>query len=66
MRQKLSRWYAVPPYNLQKESWTILNEDGELVATFERQEDCERAVEVYNRATWWTPAPVDSENEKKQ
>ena len=57
MKQKLSKWYAVPPYNLQKESWTILNEDGELLATFERQEDCEKAVEVYNQY-------VDHENEK--
>ena len=55
MRQKLSKWYAVPPY--ANEGWKIFNIKGELVATFEIQEDCEKAVWVYNEY-------VDYENKK--
>lgn len=55
MRPKLSKWYAVPPY--RGEGWKSFNEKGELVATFERQEDCEKAVELYNQY-------VDYYNEK--
>ena len=65
MEQKLSKWYAVPPYKIG-ENWKILNDKGEIVAWFEDREDCEKAVEVYNRATWWTPAPEDDENKENR
>ena len=40
------KWYAVPPY--RDEGWTIVNEKGELVAPFERREECEKVVELFN------------------
>ena len=41
-------WYAVPPYDTSKESWKIVNENGELIAQFERKEDCLLAVKLFN------------------
>ena len=41
VKSKISKWYAVPPYNLRTEQWVILNNKGELIATFETQEDNE-------------------------
>lgn len=41
------KWYAVPPY--KNEGWKVLNESGELVATFEDKEDCIKAVELFNQ-----------------
>jgi len=40
-------WYPKPPYN--NEGWQILNEQGELVATFENKEDCLKTVEAINQ-----------------
>ncbi|MFW5753509.1 MAG: hypothetical protein ACOCV9_01790 [Marinilabiliaceae bacterium] len=41
-----TKWYPVPPY--KNEGWIIVNEDGELIATFEEKDDCIRAVELNN------------------
>lgn len=38
-------WYAVPPYK-KNESWIIVNEKGELVATFETKEDCLATIKL--------------------
>jgi len=43
---KNEKWYAVPPY--RNEGWTIANEKGELVATFECKDECEKVVELFN------------------
>lgn len=43
-----SEWYAIPPYEVSNESWKIVNEKGELVATFETKEDCIFAVKLFN------------------
>lgn len=43
-----NNWYAIPPYK-KGENWTILNEQGELIATFERREDCVMTAEVMSR-----------------
>ena len=43
-----SYWYAVPPYG-KKESWRIVNECGELVATFEDKDECIEAVNAVNQ-----------------
>ena len=40
-------WYVVPPYG--NEGWHVLNERGELVATFETKEECIKAVNAVNR-----------------
>lgn len=45
--KKHSKWYAVPPYK-GGENWKVLNDKGEIVAWFETQEDCEKAVMCYN------------------
>ena len=42
-----TKWYTSPPYN--GEGWQIVNEKGELVATFEDQKECEIVVELYNQ-----------------
>ena len=51
------RWYAVPPCNGRgwnvpdwERSWHIVNEAGELVATFEAREAIERAAVVIESA----------------
>lgn len=41
-----NEWYAVPPY--RNGGWTIVNENGELVATFENKEECLKVVELFN------------------
>lgn len=41
-----AEWYAIPPY--KNEGWRIFNEKGELIATFERKEDCILAVKLFN------------------
>ena len=43
-----AEWYAIPPYEVRKESWKIVNENGELVGTFETKEDCIFAVKLFN------------------
>lgn len=40
------KWYAIPPY--KNEGWQIMNEKGELVATFEDKNECIKSVELYN------------------
>lgn len=46
MEKKQYKWYALPPY--KNEGWKILNEKGELVATFEDKTECENVVDLYN------------------
>jgi hypothetical protein len=41
------KWYTVPPY--KNEGWRIVNEKGELVATFEQREDCEMVTDLANQ-----------------
>ena len=41
------KWYPVPPYT--NEGWKIYNELGELVATFEQKEECEKVCRLWNR-----------------
>ena len=43
-----AEWYAIPPYEVRKESWKIVNEKGELVGIFETKEDCLLAVKLFN------------------
>jgi len=42
------RWYPVPPY--KDEGWRVMNEQGELVATFESKQDCMRCVKEINNS----------------
>jgi exoribonuclease II len=39
----MKKWYPIPPYGDEK--WQIFNQDGELVATCESRELCEK-IEV--------------------
>lgn len=45
--EKKVEWYAIPPY-MKGENWKIVNQFGELVATFELKSDCLKAVEAVN------------------
>ncbi len=46
------KWYAIPPYTTNGTpsgvNWEIHNEKGELVASFEDREECEKIVELFN------------------
>ncbi len=52
-------WYPVPPY--RSEGWKVLNEKGELVATFETKNDCVRACEAVNKRVSTDVKEADSE-----
>ena len=41
-------WFAVPPYEDFKQ-WIIVNDKGELVATFESKDECILAAESVNK-----------------
>lgn len=44
---KYNYWYPVPPYK-KNENWMILNECGELIATFEEKNECIEAANAVN------------------
>ncbi len=43
---KPQKWYYSPPY--KGTAHNIVNEDAELIATFEMKEDAEMVVELHN------------------
>jgi len=42
------KWYAVPPYS--GADWKIVDINGEHVADFEDQEECEHVVALHNES----------------
>lgn len=51
-QRKQNVWYITPPY--KGIEWTIVNENGELVATFQNKEDCIKAVQAINKMKKFT------------
>ena len=47
MKRDNIKWFPIPPYNAN-ETWKIVNERCELIATFETKEECITAAEAVN------------------